>query len=89
MTSNEKLSTTKLRNFLRSTTFILVISSSDNVVVYIVHKFTSLSYKFVNNVDYHFIGRKMTKTIIKILENLTIHTNKIMMSIQINLMKYN
>ena len=30
--------------FSRSTTFILVISSSDKVVAYIVHKFTSLMY---------------------------------------------
>jgi hypothetical protein len=86
----KKLSTTKLCNFLISTTFILLISSSDNVVVYIVNKFTSLSYKFLNNIETTTLSdEEMTKTIIKILENLTIQTNIIMMSIQINLMKHN
>jgi hypothetical protein len=61
----KKLPTTKLCNFSRSTTFILVSSSSGGkVVVYVVHK-------FVNNVDYQFIGqrndrkRKITYTITK------------------------
>jgi hypothetical protein len=61
----KKLSTTKLCNFLRSITFILASSSSSGkVVVYVVHK-------FVNNVDYQFIGqrndrkRKIKYTIIR------------------------
>jgi len=41
-----------LCNILRSTTYILVISSSNKVIVYIVHKFV------VNNVHYHFVERR-------------------------------
>ena len=40
----------KLNNSSRSTTFILVISSSDKLLVHIVHKSTYLSYSFINYV---------------------------------------
>ena len=40
----KKLSPIKLYNSSRSTTFILIISSSDKAVVYIVHKSINLSH---------------------------------------------
>jgi hypothetical protein len=52
--------------------------------VYIVHKFTSFSYKFVNNVDYHFVGRRNDQNNNKDLresynpykQNYDVYTNK-------------
>jgi hypothetical protein len=43
----KKFSTTKLYNFVRSITFILVISSFNKAIVTLFTKSTSLSYSFM------------------------------------------
>ena len=48
MISAEQVMNTNLYNTSRSTTFILVISSSDKVIVNIVHKSTCLAYSSWN-----------------------------------------
>ena len=48
MISAEKVMNIKVVELTRSTTFILVIYSSDKVVVTLFTNFTSLSYSFIN-----------------------------------------
>ena len=71
MISNQNVATTKFHNFSRSTKFILVICSSDIVVVTL---FTNLIYErdvdFMNNVIVVLSNKEMTKINFVDLEKL-------------------
>ena len=61
--SAEKWWIPKIYNSSRSTTFILVISSSDKVIVNIVHKSTCLSYSSWNYESYMNLWTMFTNTL--------------------------
>ena len=57
----KKISTTKLYNFSRSTTFILIISLFDKVMATLLTKSTSLPYSFM----------KLEETYIRFVNNVS------------------